>query len=144
MKKEDIERKISLYIDGELPSEEQGELLRQLDISAYAKEYLDKQKTLKQAIKELNPKLAEHERFNEYWPNISAKISRGLGMILVILGIVANLLYGLYIFAINPAVNPVEKTITFVIVSGLLLCFISVAHQRIREAKTDKYKDVMK
>lgn len=143
MKNEELEKKISQYVDGELPDEEKSELLRYLDISDYAKGYLKKQQKLKSALGELMPDSLTDEKFNEYWPNISSKLSKGIGWLLLILGVAANILHALYIYFTSP-IEPFDKIVSFCIISGLMLLFISVAHQRWKELKTDKYKDVMK
>lgn len=81
---------------------------------------------------------------NEYWSNISSKLSRGFGWIFFIIGAIANIIYALYAFLISESVNPFEKVVIFMLLSGLLLLFSSVAIQRYKDYKTDKYKGIVR
>jgi len=144
MKQEEFEKNVSLYIDGELHQDDIPEFLRYLDISRKAKEYYDKQLKLKDAMKSLAVTQNQDEKFNEYWPSLSRKIGSGIGWILLIIGLVANIGYALYIFAINTDIKPFEKITAFLIISGFSLLLINVGYQRFKESRVDKYKDVMK
>ncbi|MBN2136033.1 MAG: zf-HC2 domain-containing protein [Acidobacteria bacterium] len=144
MNTEELEKKISLYVDGELTEEESAELIRHLDMSASGKQYLRQMKKLKSAFSEIKFSEKEEEKFTEYWPNISRKISGGFGWLFLAAGILINIVYALYTFACNPGIEPFEKVISFLIISGFIILLLGVGYQRFKESKTDRYKDIMK
>jgi hypothetical protein len=144
MIKKELEDSINLFLDGELPDGESSEIRRLIDIDKEAKEYFEKSQKLKEVISDMTFKEPGDEVMNEYWGNISTRLSRGFGWTFFIIGALANILYALYTFIISNAVNPFEKVLIFMSLSGLLLLFISVALQRYRDAKTDKYKGIIK
>jgi hypothetical protein len=144
MTSEELEKRISLYVDGELTEEESSELIRHLDMSASGKQYMKQMKKLRSAFSEMKFSECDEEKFNEYWPNISRKISGGFGWLFLTAGILINIVYALYTFACDPGVEPFEKIISFLLVSGFIILLIGVGYQRYRESKTDRYKDIMK
>ena len=70
------------------------------------------------------------------------KASRGIGWILLIIGLVMALGAGLYLFFFSSGMLFWEKVILFAIYGGLAVLLFSVLRQRLIERKTDKYKDV--
>ena len=144
MKTEELEKKISMLIDGELDDAEAAEVMRLVDINAEAKAYLERNKKLKEVFSEMSMNEPSGGKFAEFWPSVSNRLTRGIGWILLIVGVIANIIYALYAFIITETINPLEKVLAFLVISGFVLLFIAVAHQRFVESKTDKYKDIMK
>jgi hypothetical protein len=144
MIKKVLEDSINLFLDGELPPEESSEIRRLIDIDKEAKEYFEKSQKLKEVISDMSFNEPGDEVMNEYWGNISTRLSRGFGWTFFIIGALVNILYALYTLVISKSVNPFEKILIFMSLSGLLLLFISVALQRYKDAKTDKYKGIIK
>lgn len=144
MIKKELEDSINLFLDGELPDEESSEIKRIINIDREAKEYFEKNVKLKEVISDMAFKEPGDDAMNEYWGNISSRLSRGFGWTFFIIGLLSNVLYDLYTFIISKSVNPFEKIIIFMFLSGLLLLFTSVALQRMKDAKTDKYKGIIK
>ena len=144
MIKKELEDSINLFLDGELSEEKSSEIRRLIDINKEAKAYFEKIRKLKEVISDMAFKEPGDEVMNEYWNNISSRLSRGFGWTFFIIGALANLVYALYTFVISKSVNPFEKMIVFMLLSGLLLLFISVALQRYKDAKTDKYKGIIR
>ena len=144
MIKKELEDSINLFLDGELSEEESSEIRRLIDINKEAKAYFEKNRKLKEVISDMAFKEPGDEVMNEYWNNISSRLSRGFGWTFFIIGALANIVYALYTFIISKSVNPFEKMIVFMLLSGLLLLFISVALQRYKDAKTDKYKGIIR
>jgi hypothetical protein len=144
MIKKELEDSINLFLDGELPPEESSEIRRLIDIDKEAKKYFEKSQKLKEVISDMTFKEPGDEVMNEYWGNISTRLSRGFGWTFFIIGALVNILYALYTFIISNSVNPFEKILIFMSLSGLLLLFISVAIQRYKDSKTDKYKGIIK
>ena len=140
----ETEERINLFLDEELSEEESSEIRRLIDIDKDAQAYLEKTCTLKEVISSMTFKQPGEEIMNEYWSNISSKLSRGFGWIFFIIGAIANIIYALYAFLISESVNPFEKVVIFMLLSGLLLLFSSVAIQRYKDYKTDKYKGIVR
>ncbi|MAF10985.1 hypothetical protein CMK11_11105 [Candidatus Poribacteria bacterium] len=65
-----------------------------------------------------------------------------LGWALLIVGVLALSAYGVYGFAVDDAVATGEKTAVALAAVGLVVLFLTVLGQRLRERKTDKYEDV--
>ena len=140
----ELEERINQFLDGELSGEEKSEIQRLIDIDKEAKAYLEKTCRLKEVVSQMAFKAPSEDIMNEFWNNISSRLSRGFGWTFFIIGALANIIYALYTFVISKSVDPFEKILIFMILSGLLLLFASVAIQRYKDSKTDKYKGIVK
>jgi len=77
-----------------------------------------------------------------YWPSVYAKIERGAGWGLVIIGALVWAAYGAYLFIADPTVGSLTKLLIALPVVGLLMLLISVIRERINVSKTERYKEV--
>ena len=68
--------------------------------------------------------------------------SRGVGWLLIIIGILALSGVGVYEFIVDPGLPIWMKLIITAIYGGLAVLLFSVLRQRLIERKSDKYKDV--
>ncbi len=71
-----------------------------------------------------------------------SKTSRGLGWLLGLAGGLVLASYAAYKFATADATEALVKIAVAGLVGGLFLLLVSVAADRLRARKTDKYKDV--
>ena len=73
----------------------------------------------------------------------TVKMTRGIGWLLLIAGVLLAAGIGVYEFVMDAAsMSLTAKLLIGGIYGGLLLIFISVVRQRLIERKTDRYKDV--
>lgn len=140
----ELEEKINQFLDGELSGDEKSDVQRLIDIDKEAKAYLEKTCRLKEVVSDMTFKAPNEDIMNEFWNNISTRLSRGFGWAFFIIGALANIVYALYAFLLSDSINPFEKVIIFMVLSGLLLLFTSVAIQRYKDSKTDKYKGIVR
>ena len=74
---------------------------------------------------------------------VSQTLTRvGWGLLIVIgVAVLAGALYGLAIFLITPVAVWLKLLVLVALIGGALLCFV-VVRDRVRDQKSDKYKDV--
>ena len=72
----------------------------------------------------------------------SVEMTRGIGWLIFILGLLAIAGIGLFGFVFSDDLSFGMKLIFVGVYGGLSLLLISVLRQRLIERKTDKYKDV--
>ncbi|MCD6451494.1 MAG: zf-HC2 domain-containing protein [Acidobacteria bacterium] len=135
---------ISGYLDGELSKEDEERLLRHLEVCPKCRNSLEELKRLKEVASKMKLTEPPKEIWDSYWERISNRITRGIGWILFIIGAALIAGYGIYQFATEPATSAFVKLCTFAIIVGFALLLVSVLWERIKEAKTDKYKGVYK
>ena len=93
---------------------------------------------------ELRLRLPDDEFWEGYWESVYRRSERQLGFFLVIGGVLAALLFGLYKAMTSPKLLTYEGISITIIVLGLLVIFISVARERYHESKSDPYKGVQR
>ncbi len=72
----------------------------------------------------------------------TVQLSRGIGWLLFIVGLLVIAGIGLVGFLFNDEISVGIKLLMFAIYGGLATLLFSVLRQRLIERKTDKYKDV--
>ena len=72
----------------------------------------------------------------------TVQVSRGIGWLLFLGGILIAAGIGIYEFIVDSSIEPWVKFLFAAIYGGLALLFLSVLRQRLIERKTDKYEDV--
>ena len=72
----------------------------------------------------------------------TVRVSRGIGWLLFIGGVLLVAGVGVYEFVIDSSLGLFMKLVIGAIYAGLASLFISVLRQRLLERKSDKYKDV--
>ena len=138
------EELLSAYIDNEISAAEMVELGAHLKTCSNCKSALDQYLKIKKTSSDIKLVDPPHDRMENYWTNISARLSRGFGWILFIVGSVILAIYAIYQFAIDRTTNSFVKIVIAAIVIGLVMIFISVLIERLREMKTDRYTGVQK
>jgi len=91
---------------------------------------------------ELRLRTPDDEFWDGYWESVYRRSERGTGFFLVVAGVVAVLLWGLYRAITSPTLLTYEGVSVAVILVGLVIIFISVARERYHESKNDPYKGV--
>lgn len=144
MKCDEIERLLILYIDDEISKEEKEDVESHITSCANCKALMEQYMKLKKTSSEISFTKPSDETMDSYWANISSRLSRGGGWIFLIIGSVILIIYAIYRFAIDPSVHSLVKVTIAAIVIGIVLLFISVLLERIRDLKTDRYRGIEK
>jgi hypothetical protein len=91
---------------------------------------------------ELRLRTPDDEFWDGYWESVYRRSERSTGFFLVVTGIIAVLLWGLYKALTSPQLMSYEGISVAVILLGLVIIFASVARERYHESKNDPYKGV--
>jgi hypothetical protein len=91
---------------------------------------------------ELRLRTPDDEFWDGYWESVYRRSERSTGFFLVVSGVIAVLLWGLYRALTSPALLTYEGVSIAVILLGLVVIFVSVARERYHESKNDPYKGV--
>jgi uncharacterized membrane protein (DUF2068 family) len=78
----------------------------------------------------------------EYWPSVNAKIERGAGWGLVIIGALIWVAYGVFLFITDPTTGSMTKFLIALPVVGVLMLLISVIRERVNVGRSERYKEV--
>ena len=133
--KEDLMR----YMDGEMPPEQRVRLDAALERSTELKRELAIFRAMRTDFQGLSFDPGTYHR--SVWDQVNASVTRPIGWILIVLGVIVWTAYGVYVFTTSPA-NAWEKLATGAIVIGILALLASVIWDRYREWGNDPYKDV--
>jgi anti-sigma factor RsiW len=127
------------YLDGELPPEQRESVERELAASTE----LQREVAIYRALKEDFLELSFHPatRHRSVWDHVNTRVTKPIGWVLVVVGAVAWLMYGAYVFATAPY-DPWEKLATAAVAIGILLLLASVIWERYQEWQRDPYRDV--
>ena len=136
------EKMLSGYIDGELTQQERQQVEIHCETCEDSRKTLDELRRLRQEVGQSEMNVYGEEKWRETMNENSVTLSRGLGWLLLIGGLLALAAIVLYEFWFNSGGLTAMKLIVAAIYGGLLVLFISVLRQRLIERKTDKYKDV--
>lgn len=75
------------------------------------------------------------------WSAVNRRLTRPVGWILMVGGFVLWAGYGAWVFATSPA-NPIEKLALGALAVGFLILLGATIFDRLREWKTDPYRDI--
>jgi hypothetical protein len=127
------------YLDGELPPAARARVDAELETSTELQREVAIFRALKEGFQELSFHPADRHR--SVWDRVNARVTRPIGWVLVFVGAIVWLSYGVYVFATSPT-DPWEKLATGAVAIGILLLFASVIWERYREWEHDPYRDV--
>ena len=127
------------YLDGELSPEDRA----RVDAELVGSTELQREVAIFRALKSDFQELSFHPGTyrTSVWDQVNMRLTRPIGWVSVIAGVIVWLTYGAYLFATSPA-NPWEKLATGAIAIGILMLLASVIWERLREWSTDPYRDV--
>lgn len=133
---------LSGFVDGELTQQDRQLVTLHCENCAECRENLANLRELRQRIGNARLSGVGEDKWRETMDDTSVQISRGIGWLLFITGVLAFAGIGLisFLFFLDIAVG--MKLILIAIYGGLGTLLYSVLRQRLIERKTDKYKDV--
>lgn len=129
------------YLDGEMSPEERARVDVELSASTEMQRELALFRSLKAGIQELSFHPAMYR--SSVWGQVNTRLSRPIGWILLLSGLVVWMTYSAWVFATSP-VSAWQKLGTGAIVIGILVLLASVIWERLREWETDAYEDVLR
>ena len=127
------------YLDGELSPEEHD----RIDVALRSSTELQREVAIFRALKSDFQELSFHPGtyHTSVWDQVNTHVTRPIGWLLVVIGIVLWMVYGAYVFATS-AVSPWEKWGVGAVAIGILMLLASVIYERVREWETDPYRDI--
>lgn len=134
---------ISGYLDGELTQAADQRVRIHLEECAHCRELFEELQTMREAAMSTQFVEPSDDQWNERPRGTGSFISRSLGWALAIVWLVTVSGYALWQLWISPE-DLFEKLLVFGGLSAVGLLFLSVLLDRIRTAKTDRYREVEK
>lgn len=133
---------LSGFIDGELTQQQRQLVTLHCDNCDECRENLAGLRELRERVGTARLSEVGEDQWRESMNDSTVELTRGIGWLLFIAGllIVGGIGVGFFIF--NPEIPVGMKLLMIAIYGGLALLLISVWRQRLIECKTDKYKDV--
>lgn len=133
---------LSGYIDGELTQQQAQRVRLHCDSCPACAEELEQLETLRREVGKTRLSPLGEDIWREHMKEPTVEITRGIGWILFILGVLGVSGIAVYEFVIDTGIETHIKVITSLVWLGLGALLVSVLRQRLIERKTDKYKDV--
>lgn len=127
------------YLDGELSPDGRDRVERELASSTELQREVAIFRAIRNDFQTLSFRPATSRR--SVWDHVNMNVTRPIGWILVVVGVLVWTVYGAYVFTTSPG-DPWEKLATGAVVIGILMLFASVIWERLKEWGTDPYKDV--
>ncbi len=127
------------YMDGEMPPEQRARLDAELERSTELTRELAIFRAMRTDFQGLSFDPGTYH--GSVWDQVNANVTRPIGWILVVVGVIVWTAYGAYVFTTSPA-DAWEKLATGAIVIGILILLASVIWERYQEWGSDPYRDV--
>lgn len=133
---------LSGFVDGELTQQQRQFVSLHCEDCETCREELGRLKEVRERVGKAVLSEAGEDKWRETMDDSSVQMTRGIGWLIFILGLLAIAGIGLFAFIFSNDMSIGMKLIFVGIYGGLALLLISVLRQRLIESKTDKYKDV--
>jgi predicted anti-sigma-YlaC factor YlaD len=129
-------------LDGEICPEDRATLEAHLAECPDCRRQYEELRKVSELVDEIELPRPSKEDMMKYWPGVYAKIERGAGWSLLVIGAVIWLGYGVFLFITDPTVGSLTKFLVALPIVGLLVLLISVIRERIAVGKNERYKEV--
>lgn len=135
-------------LDGEISHAEETELKRLLERDPSLQSEWKRLKGVKEVTGTMALRSPPAEVWDTYWTSVYSRFERGVGWILLSLGAIVSLSYGLWqvvqeIIA-DTAIPMAIKAAIFVGMVGAVTLFVSVAREKWFVYRSDPYKDIQR
>ena len=141
---DDVRQMLSAYLDGELVQADDQRVRIHLEDCADCREELRQLKTLQQAASTTRFARPTEVEMEQSEKRMSVRAPRLAGWVLLLVGAILWVGYGIYMFITNPVELTLGNLIAGATVIGFALLFISVLQQRLLELPKDRYRGVKK
>lgn len=143
-----LRRMMVAALDGELSPPERGELDGALAADAELRAEWERLRGVKEVMKTMSLERPPEEVWEGYWLSVYNRLERGLGWILVSVGSVVLVGFGLWeavqgILA-DTSLPGFVKVAIFVLLLGLVALALSVVREKLFTARRDPYKEVQR
>jgi len=136
------------YVDGELTDEERQAFERELQRDPQLRAELQEFRKLKEVTSMVRYADLPDEVWESYWQSLYRKLERGIGWILLSIGSIILLCFGLYQglheLYLEPAVSLWVKIGVTALGGGIIFLLVSFVRERLFAYKRDRYKEVDK
>ncbi|MFW6198711.1 MAG: anti-sigma factor family protein [Acidobacteriota bacterium] len=126
------------YLDGELPPDRVREVEAALDTDTELRREYVIFRRMKRDLEEMG---AGMQSQRTVWDEVNRKLTRPVGWVLFLVGVVIWVAYGVYTY-LTGAEALWEKLATSGVVVGLGMLLVSALVDRWRDLKTDPYKEI--
>ena len=137
-----VEALLSGYLDGELTQQQGQRVDVHIAGCAECRDRLADLTELRQRVSGARLSPIREDVWRENMNDMTVNVSRGLGWLLFLGGLLLIAGFGLYQFVIDTSAGWGVKGVISAVYLGLGALFVSVLRQRLIERKSDKYKDV--
>ncbi|MFQ6082807.1 MAG: anti-sigma factor family protein [Candidatus Aminicenantia bacterium] len=148
MRHEKIKELISLYIEGELDNEERKIVKQHLRECSDCEREFEELNKLEEVMKKMEFKKPSKEIWGIYWSSVYNKLERQIGWILLSIGSIIIIFFGIYKLIEDlihdPTVPLFLKIGILAFIGGLIILLISVLREQIFMRKRERYKEVRK
>ncbi len=144
--RERIRHLMMAYLDDELAPDDRGELERLLETDPALREEWQRLRRVKEVTADMALKGPDAEVWDDYWTSVYRRLERGIGWVLVSLGAVVLVSYGLWT-AVKSLLEdtttlPLVRWAMLVALVGAVVLFVSVVREKLFVRRRDPYKDV--
>jgi hypothetical protein len=133
---------LSGYLDGELTQQQSQRVDIHLAACHECAENLSDLESLRKRMGEAQLGSNDSDKWREMMDDTTVRVSRGIGWLLFIGGLLIIAGVGIYQFIIDSSIDLAVKLVISAVYVGMGALFVSVLRQRLIERKSDKYKDV--
>ncbi len=130
------------FLDGEMTEEEKKQYQAHVAECEVCRRELKEFGRVVVLTDELRFRPPDDEFWEGYWESIYRRSERNTGFLLLMIGIIGILIYGIFKAVTSPRFLTYEGVSIAVILLGLVVIFISVVRERFHESKSDPYKGV--
>lgn len=129
-------------LDGELDPEEAQEVNTHLHRCAGCREEYEQLRTSSKKIETVSFIEPQAETLNALWKRPYTRFTRNASLLLILVGYLALILFGIYEFLQDRSEAMLPKVATVAICVGFVILLCSVIRERLRSYKTDPYKEI--
>jgi hypothetical protein len=133
---------LSGYIDGELTQQQQQRVRIHCEACPACAQELEQLEKIRHEVGKSRLSPLGEDIWREHMKEPTVELTRGLGWILFIAGVLGISGIGVYEFVIDTGMDTHIKVVTGLVWLGLGALLVSVLRQRLIERKSDRYKDV--
>ena len=144
----DLRKLLAGYVDGELTNDEREAFEKEVQSNAELRAELEEFRKLKEVTGMVRYADLPDEVWESYWQSLYRKLERGIGWILLSIGAILLLGFGLYQglhdLYIAPEVSIWVKIGVTALGGGLIFLLVSFVRERLFAYRRDRYREVMK
>ncbi len=143
---EEIGLQVMAYLDGELSPKEAEQVRKNIEADERYKKAMQSLLEIKEATSEMKLKKLPEMYWDDYWKHVYNRIERGISWILISIGAIILLSFGVWQFfksvLDDQSMHPILKAGIFILMIGILVLIVSILREKLMIRKIDKYRGV--